>query len=276
MTTLEKFCLRWDYFQENVNTAFEDLRKDTDFTDVTLACEDGHQVEAHKVILSAASPFFRNLLKRNKHAHPLMNMRRMKSEDLLAIVDFLYYGEANIYQYNLDTFLNIAEELQLKGLNGTEGGGTEGEKDAKNSLNQSANTPVSSTCIQRKNNQFRGEIAPEKNSYATLTTSEDQINFTTAVALPTLKFSGDMKELDEQIHSMMGRSENMIHQGTKRMIKAYVCQICGKEGQQNHIKDHIEAKHLDGIFIPCSLCETTFRSRDSLRHHISRHNRVNN
>ena len=122
MPTSEKVCLRWNDFQENINTAFRDLRKDSDFTDVTLACEDGHQIEAHKVILASSSPVFQNLLKRNKHAHPLIYMRGMKSEDLLAIVDFLYCMEADIYQEYLDSFLNLAEELQLKGLNGAEGG----------------------------------------------------------------------------------------------------------------------------------------------------------
>ena len=84
--------------------------------DVTLACEDGNQVEAHKVILAASSPFFHNPLRRNNHPHPLIYMRGMKSEDLVAIVDFLYCGEANVFQENLDSFLAIAEELQLKGL----------------------------------------------------------------------------------------------------------------------------------------------------------------
>ena len=58
-----------------------------------------------------------------EHAHPLIYMRGMNVKDLLAIVDFLYYGEANIYQENLDSFLTIAEELELKGLNGREEGG---------------------------------------------------------------------------------------------------------------------------------------------------------
>ena len=129
MNTAEKFCLKWNDFKQNINTAFVSLRKDTDFTDVTLACEDGHQVDAHKVILTSSSPFFLNILTRNKHAHPLIYMKGMKSEDLVAIVDFLYYGEANIYQENLDTFLNIAEELQLKGLNGENGGGGGGDED---------------------------------------------------------------------------------------------------------------------------------------------------
>ena len=114
----EKLCLKWNDFQENINSAFGSLRKDNDLSDVTLACEDGEQIEAHKVILSVSSPLFQNLLKRNKHNHPLIYMRGMKSEDLIAIVDFLYYGEANVFQENLDSFLAIAEELKLKGLTG--------------------------------------------------------------------------------------------------------------------------------------------------------------
>ena len=118
MVNSEKLCLQWNDFRENVNSAFGNLRNDKKFTDVTLACEDGQQIEAHKVILASSSPFFQNLLKRNQHPHPLIYMRGVKSEVLLAIVDFLYCGEANVFQENLDSFLAIAEELKLKGLMG--------------------------------------------------------------------------------------------------------------------------------------------------------------
>ena len=101
----EKLCLKWNDFQENINSAFGRLRKDDDFTNVTLTCEDGQQLEAHKVILSVSSPLFENLLKRNKHNHPLIYMRGVKSEDLIAIIDFLYYGEANVSQENLNSQL---------------------------------------------------------------------------------------------------------------------------------------------------------------------------
>ena len=105
----EKVCLNWNDFQGNLNIAFKNLREDNDFNDVTLACEDGSQVEAHKVVLAASSPVFQKLLRRNKHIHPLIFMRGMKSRDLLAIVDFLYFGEANVFQEDLDSFLGIAE-----------------------------------------------------------------------------------------------------------------------------------------------------------------------
>ena len=70
------------------------------------------------MILAASSPFFQNLLNKNmkKHHHPLIYMKGVKFEDLCAIVDFLYLGEANVFQENLDSFLGIAEELKLKGL----------------------------------------------------------------------------------------------------------------------------------------------------------------
>ena len=116
MTTAEKFCLKWNDFKENVTSAFISLRNDDDFTDVTLACEDGKQVEAHKVILAASSSFFQEVLKRNKHSHPLIYMKGMKYEDLLPIVDFVYNGETSIFQENLDSFLKSAEDLFLKGL----------------------------------------------------------------------------------------------------------------------------------------------------------------
>ena len=113
----EKLCLQWNDFKENAIQAFGSLREDNDFADVTLACED-KQMEAHKVILAKSSPFFENLLRRNNHNHPLIYMRGVKSDDLLAILDFLYCGDANVYQGNLDSFLAIAEELHLKGFTG--------------------------------------------------------------------------------------------------------------------------------------------------------------
>ena len=102
---MSKMRLTNNNFLKSTNTVFESLRKDIDFTDVTLVCEDGHQVEAHKVILASSSQVLQSILRRNKHVHPLIYMRGVKSEDLVAIVDFLYYGEANIYQENLDKFL---------------------------------------------------------------------------------------------------------------------------------------------------------------------------
>ena len=86
-------------------------------------CKDGKEVDAHKVVLASTSPFFLELFQRNKHPHPLVFMKGIKGEDLLAMVEFLYIGEVNVGQENLDTFLALAEELKLKGLDGSESEG---------------------------------------------------------------------------------------------------------------------------------------------------------
>jgi len=111
----EKFCLRWNDFESTLPHAFRELREDKDFFDVTLACDD-QQLQAHKVILSACSPFFRTILKRNPHAHPLLYLKGVKYVDLVAVLNFMYHGEVNVAQEELNSFLAVAEELKVKGL----------------------------------------------------------------------------------------------------------------------------------------------------------------
>jgi len=62
MVDTQHFCLRWNNYQSSITSAFENLRDDEDFVDVTLAC-DGKSLKAHRVVLSACSPYFRELLK---------------------------------------------------------------------------------------------------------------------------------------------------------------------------------------------------------------------
>jgi len=118
----EKFCLRWNDFESNISVAFRELRDDKDFFDVTLACDD-EQISAHKVILSACSPFFRNILRRNPHQHPLLYLKGVKYTDLQSVLNFMYHGEVNVAQEELNSFLAVAEDLRVKGLTQNQGGG---------------------------------------------------------------------------------------------------------------------------------------------------------
>ena len=111
----EKFCLRWNDFETNISSAFRELRDDKDFFDVTLACDDD-QMQAHKLILSACSPFFRTILKRNRHEHPLLYLKGVKYADLVSVLNFMYHGEVNVAQEELNSFLAVAEDLKVKGL----------------------------------------------------------------------------------------------------------------------------------------------------------------
>ena len=61
MDPTEKLCLQWNDFKENAISSFRELRSDKDIADVTLACEDGKQFEAHRLVLASSSPFFMSL-----------------------------------------------------------------------------------------------------------------------------------------------------------------------------------------------------------------------
>ena len=268
---LEKLCFQWNDFKENVNSAFGRLRSDKEFTDVTLACEDGQQVEAHKVILAASSPFFEKILQKNKHPHPLIYLRGVKSKDLLAIVDFLYFGEANVYQEDLDSFLAIAEELQLKGLRGKPNSNvsTKTELGAQEKENKIHNLePTMSKSSHLTKSDFTEKFSSTDHENGTMEPWDHETMENGTVAL-TSYFSGNVRELDDKCNSMMLKTLKKDNTGHP----VYKCVACGKEAINNNLKKHIEANHLEGVSIPCNVCEKTFRSRDAKRQHYLIHHK---
>ena len=254
----ERLCLQWNDFRENISSAFGDLRGDREFTDVTLACEDGQQVEAHKVVLIASSPFFLNILKRNKHPHPLIYMRGVESENLTAMVDFFYHGETNVSQENLDSFLALAEEFQLKGL-------------SENQRERKVFSPPSKLPTSNALPKLNPQSLMRKNVSIEIGMGESP--FETAVALTNdTTNSTDIASLDKQVKSMMIFSDN-IDPKRKDGTRARICKVCGKEDSISTIMSHIEANHINGISIPCDLCGKSFKSRNVLSNHKSGYHR---
>ena len=182
----QKICLAWQDFQENAKITFQNLRKDKNFTDVTLVSEDGQQVEAHKMILAASSPFFQQVLERHKHPCPLLYMKGLKSEDLLAVVDFLYSGEANVEEDNLVSFLAIAEELQLKGLMGRVGDNSQSTSVSHEESEMVK--PILTSPIKKE-----GKVLKRK--------MKTEAEFKDSVA-PSNNLSGDFAKLEEQVREV--------------------------------------------------------------------------
>ena len=113
------FCLKWNNFQQNIFSTIRNLRLDLDFLDVTLYCK-GKQLKAHKVILSACSSIFRNILKEAQSPHPVIVLWDVDPRDGSALLDFMYNGQVDIQQDDLERFLIVADRLQVRGLSGEE------------------------------------------------------------------------------------------------------------------------------------------------------------
>ena len=154
----EKFCLKWNDFETNISTGLRELREEKDFFDVTLACDD-NQLQAHKVILSACSSFFRNILRRNPHQHPLLYLKGVKYSELQSILNFMYVGEVNVAQEDLNSFLAAAEDLRVKGLTQNSPGEQPSMK-SNTTYKQLANKPRCNPAILSQKQPKIRELAP--------------------------------------------------------------------------------------------------------------------
>ena len=294
----DKLCLNWKSFQENINSSFRELRSDEDFSDVTLACEDGFQVSGHKVIFASSSPFFKNVLKLNKNPHPLIYMRGVKSEDLVAIVDFLYFGEAEIEQSNLDDFLALAEELNISGLT-TKGTATNAKSISfvKEECNEFAENQILKNTTtsddpwgQDKPDGTKTKVSAEREEKTQLDTGDDNepsepeaqvLNDDYEPPREEISFeendsTGEI-DIGTKVRSMMDFSENRVMSLKKpgaTMGRARVCKVCGKEGSMAAILAHIENNHIEKVASPCDICGMVSKSRNGLiQHKAKRHSK---
>ena len=114
----EKFSLKWKNYQSNWNKSLSGLRNDTESADVTLISDDKIKFAAHKILLLSCSDTFRFILKgyTNTHANQLLYLGGVSSINLAFILDYIYYGEVNLFQEQLDSFLESAQKLEIEGL----------------------------------------------------------------------------------------------------------------------------------------------------------------
>ena len=257
VSSSEKFCLKWNDFEPNMVSSFRELRTDTEFSDVTLVCEEDQQVEAHKIILKSCSPFFSKVLAKNKHSHPMIYMRGLKASNLMAIVDFIYLGEANIFQEDLDGFLALAEELQLKGLTGSpsdKNETSEGQNEVPKESNRIQTEHLANGYTEKKVN-----LDTLRQEYKTNILETNQlVTFDNQILL-----SEDMTrdELEAKKISLMEKVEEGIG--------AWRCTVCGKTAKtKQDIKRHIET-HLEGLSYSCNQCGKVSRSSNALNTHVS-------
>ncbi|XP_053643814.1 protein bric-a-brac 1 isoform X5 [Cherax quadricarinatus] len=111
----DQFLLKWNNHQNNFVEVFSYLRTQDAFVDVTLAC-DGKSFSAHRVVLSACSPYFQTLFQTNPCKHPIVFLKDVKGQELEALIEFIYKGEVSVSQSELASLISTAENLKIKGL----------------------------------------------------------------------------------------------------------------------------------------------------------------
>ncbi|XP_047486355.1 protein tramtrack, beta isoform-like isoform X1 [Penaeus chinensis] len=111
----DQYCLKWNNHWANLIRVFNSLLQSETFVDVTLACE-GRHLKAHRLVLSACSPYFKELLVAHPDKHPIVILKDVRYSELRTLIEFIYNGEVSVEQHDLADLLCTARELQIKGL----------------------------------------------------------------------------------------------------------------------------------------------------------------
>ena len=233
----EKFCLKWNDFNSNVSKSFGLLRNEEYLHDVTLVSDDNKQVSAHKLVLSACSEYFKNIFRNNnKHQHPLLCLDGLSSNDLTNVLDYIYNGEVQIFQENLDRFLAIAQKFKLEGLLGD------------------TNEKEEETYFDNANNVKKEE---ENNQEFYVTATEYLEKEVFQKAKQPLKVKGKIDgtiALNENGEEVNDLDAKLLEHVQRLPDKSMQCKICGhKATHLPNLKNHIET-HMEGLSFPCHIC----------------------
>ena len=242
----EKFCLKWNEFEENVKKSFKAFRNDQKLCDVTLATDDGHQLKAHKIILSAGSDFFSDIFSKCNQTNMLVYLKGIGKTNLENITNFLYNGETLITQNELNAFLETAQELKVKGLQSIEDDNLNMDE-SKTHCNESKGTDIEKTVEtvddeiqQYHNKEFYNKLVVPANK-------EDCVS--------NLDMNTTLNQQKEELIEMS--------------FGCWKCKICDQTAKSRWIlKRHVEI-HVQGVIHSCSICEKTFSTSHSLSTHLA-------
>ena len=180
----------------------------------------------------------------------------MKSNDLVAIVDFMYFGETTINHEDLDTFLTIAEDLKMKGLvrdkseQGDQPHNKKLEENEESDMTKQFHNLVKAQDLIQTVSTLQGE-----NKLSQFDDPKEEPNKDTILMHQKELFYGGLEGLNEKVKSLTELTQ-------RNGFTLYVYKICGKEANAKNtttLRDHIEANHIEGICLPCVFCDKTFR-----------------
>ena len=230
----EKYSLTWHTYSDHLKSMMKELMMDADFSDVTFVTEDKKRIKANISILSACSPIFKDILKKEKNSSQIMYLRGIQFSEIESIMQFIYLGEATFYEERMDEFIAVAKSLEIKELCNAEPE-TNFEQDDE-SLPRNLNTAdeVKEQTVMSKH--ITGQ-APEGSRRVSVNG----------------KYKCDQCDYVAKYKQQLTVHVQVQHEGVR-----YACDQCDYLAtQKGSLTKHIQSKH-EGIRYACNKCDHQF------------------
>merc|ERR1712126_447748 len=217
----QKYNLNWHTYSDHLRDLLHNMRKSEYLTDVTLVCDDQKQYKAHKIVLSACSTAFKNIIDSLPLNSSVIYLRGIQHQEMESILEFMYLGVATFYQERMNEFLNVAKNLEIKEIS---------KEDVELNDGEEANDE---------------QDAPETTQHQSKDEEED--------------FETDDLSIDESINTNSSvntkNKSNSIVQSTNGRFQ---CDQCEKHyGSKQTLERHFQSSH-EGVIFACNQCDKQF------------------
>ena len=251
----EKFSLKWNDYNSNWNRSLSKLRENSAFADVTLITDDKIKFSAHRILLLSCSNVFDFILKDSNKNNPLLYLSGVNSTNLGFILDYIYKGEVNLYQEQLDSFLESAQKLEIEGLLGGDNQGNMEDSEYRQDDNEEEKIEIEKEAQVGSENEER-KLVNNDDSYHPKKSRQ-------SVRVPY----NDIKKIE--VGSMTPEEIEVkikeLYQKVEGIWRCLACDYTAKHNSQQ-VRRHIET-HLDGLSYTCNACNKEFRTKPSLDEH---------
>ena len=226
-----KFNLAWDKFNENISESLEIFQQENNFCDVTLVSDDEQMFTAHKVVLSASSEFFKNILQKSTHSSTLFYVFGVPSEMLQNIITYLYKGEVELPKDHFEDFMVAAQKLKIKGL------------------------------MKEDEEETIGNL--KKEPELLIDTNDKEIMNDSNITFEEVEHEKSVEENNDNVDVRKKRRELIL----KNNDGSQQCKVCSKVStNKSNMSKHVEL-HLTGISYDCKDCGKSFKNRSALYYH---------
>ena len=253
----EKDSQLWPKFSDHLTSMMKEMRMTEDFSDVTLVSEDKKLTKAHKNILSACSPFFKEILKTEITSKPIIYLKGIHSFEVESIMQFIYLGEATFYEERMDEFLAVAKSLEIEGFEefykadetmNIEKNEAQDKQEAEDEPQHWKSLQIEELCSAETKIQYDPENDPLQSKQVTISEASEE-----------KRMQSDQKIMDTSMQKQRNKS------GT---VGKYKCEQCSKTYSYNDsLKNHIRAIH-EGLTFACSQCDFETAKESNLKVHI--------